>query len=226
MDNRVFYGDAYGSAPNPPSPGSTGFINNGESQQGIPATKIGAWWLHATPEEVRNVIVPSGLTPDVADLTQLFQAIKRLTLVACLAKKTSAQTITNSLSTIITQSAAEYDDDGSIWSAGQPSRLTVPAGYNRAWVAGSVGWVASSAGQRTTTIRKNNTTFVGEPHMVVPANSIPGTPTSCGVCSGWIPVTGGDYFELIGTQNSGGNLDCAGDTTSQQQTWLYMGLKV
>lgn len=76
MDNRVFYGDAHASPPTPPSPGSTGYVNNGDPPGGIAATKIGAWWLHATPEEVRNVIVDAGLTPTVNDLTQLKQAVR------------------------------------------------------------------------------------------------------------------------------------------------------
>lgn len=55
---------------------SQGYPTGGNPQLGIPATKPGAAWYYMITEELRNLIVNAGLTPDHTDLTQLVQAFQ------------------------------------------------------------------------------------------------------------------------------------------------------
>ena len=55
---------------------SQGYPTGGNAQLGIPATKPGAAWYYMITEELRNLIVNAGLTPDHTDLTQLVQAFQ------------------------------------------------------------------------------------------------------------------------------------------------------
>lgn len=55
-----------------------GLFTDGDPQQGIPATTVTAAHMNAIQEELINLIVEAGLTPDGEDLTQLAQAIAAL----------------------------------------------------------------------------------------------------------------------------------------------------
>lgn len=223
MNLQEFLSGASATPPSAPATPSVGWPV--EASPPTPATIPGVFWAYQIIKEFHAVVEGGGLTVDSSDLTQLLKAIQRLTSIACLAKKTSAQTISNSLSTIITLSAAEYDEDGSIWSAGNPSRLTVPTGYTKARLAASIGWAINSTGQRVTAITKNGSSYVGIPHLTTPANTIAGQATYVPICSPWLDVSGGDYFEMTGVQTSGGNLDCATNTDQQEKTWFFMEVK-
>jgi hypothetical protein len=73
MELRNWLANA-GAAP-PPLPGAPSV---GYPQEGATRTTPGAYWYYQTAEELRNVLLRAGLTPDPATLTQLSQAIRRI----------------------------------------------------------------------------------------------------------------------------------------------------
>lgn len=71
----------YGAVETPPQPlenPSFGFPTEGNEAIGLAATAPGTYWHYSISEEMRNVIVAAGLTPDYEDLTQFSQAIQSL----------------------------------------------------------------------------------------------------------------------------------------------------
>lgn len=84
---------------------------------------------------------------------------------------------------------ADFDTDG-LWSATQPSKLTVPAGYSYARV--EAGWLTTANASGTTfpSILMNGVTNVGAQGTTA-SGTREGT-----ITSGAIPVSPGDTFEL------------------------------
>lgn len=76
--DRIYESNAAASPPSPPGSPSSGYPAAGDPANGIPATRPGAYWYHQISEEIMNVIVAAGLTPDHTDLTQLREAVKVL----------------------------------------------------------------------------------------------------------------------------------------------------
>jgi hypothetical protein len=73
--DRVYKSGAIGTPPVHTENTSSGFPTSSNPGAGVPATKVGPYWVHMITEELRNVIVAAGLTPDKATLTQLQAAI-------------------------------------------------------------------------------------------------------------------------------------------------------
>lgn len=78
MDPRKYKSGAVETPPEPLESPSEGYPSPGNPASGIPATVPGAYHMYAITEEMRNVIVQAGLTPDYEDLTQFSQAIQTL----------------------------------------------------------------------------------------------------------------------------------------------------
>lgn len=76
--DREFASGASGSPPTHPASPSLGYPTSGNPGSGTPATKPGPWWYHMINEEIRNVLVAAGITPDGANTTQLVAAIQAL----------------------------------------------------------------------------------------------------------------------------------------------------
>ncbi len=75
MVYRIDSATAVASAPTPPDAGTEKFFTNGNPGGGVPATILDDWWFNMMQEEVRNVVVDAGITPDKDDNTQLLAAI-------------------------------------------------------------------------------------------------------------------------------------------------------
>lgn len=73
--DRAFESAALVTPPTPPASPSLGYPTNGNPGTGTPATIPGDWWYHMLTEELRNVIVAAGLTPDRTAVNQLLQAL-------------------------------------------------------------------------------------------------------------------------------------------------------
>ncbi len=71
MDRHL---DASGAASAPSAPVNV-LGANVYPQGGVSPSSPGPWWHHMVTEELRNVVVAAGITPDRADLTQLTDAI-------------------------------------------------------------------------------------------------------------------------------------------------------
>ena len=73
--DRNRHATSYGSLPAPSSPGNPGYFHPGNPGLGIPATVLTADWANGITEEQVSIIEGAGLTLDVADNTQMMQAI-------------------------------------------------------------------------------------------------------------------------------------------------------
>lgn len=78
MEPRKYKSGAVETPPPPLASPSIGYPTPGNEAIGLDATAPGAYWHYAISEEMRNVIVQAGLTPDYEDLTQFSQAIQSL----------------------------------------------------------------------------------------------------------------------------------------------------
>lgn len=77
MDS-VFLSSVSGTPPAAPAVPLVGFPRAGNAMTGEKATRPGPYWYHMMTQEVRNVLLAAGLTPDAGDLTQLLQAMRLL----------------------------------------------------------------------------------------------------------------------------------------------------
>lgn len=93
MDPRKYQSGASASPPAPLASPSDGYPRSGDPGTGTPATVPGPYWHHAIAEEMLNVILGAGLTPDYEDLTQFSQALA--TLVAPKASQSEVNAETN-----------------------------------------------------------------------------------------------------------------------------------
>jgi len=133
-----------------------------------------------------------------------------------LVELTANETIANAINTQIPWDAV-VTDTSSIWSAGSPTRLTVPAGASRVKLSGSILFNFNATGVRTLQLLKNGAAVKGgiyanntNPDSIYAA-PLKGT-------SAILTVSPGDYFELDVYQNSGGNLDIIDNAN----TWFAM----
>ena len=78
MDSRYLSADASSSIPSPDDALAQGFPTEGNTDLGVLATRIGAWWFYQIGEEIRNCIIEAGITPDKTKVNQLAQAIRIL----------------------------------------------------------------------------------------------------------------------------------------------------
>lgn len=78
MDSRYLSADASSSIPSPDDALAQGFPTEGNTDLGVLATRIGAWWFYQVGEEIRNCIIAAGITPDKTKVNQLAQAIRIL----------------------------------------------------------------------------------------------------------------------------------------------------
>jgi hypothetical protein len=130
-----------------------------------------------------------------------------------LAVKTATQAIAGSTDTPISYDAVAYDTMG-FWSAGAPTRLTVPAGITRVIVSASTR-ITGGTGSYQTIIRRNG----------VEVNGIPSQSMSSGFSTAHInmstavlSVTAGDWFEVIGFTSAARTID------SGARTWMAIAV--
>ena len=76
MDSRYLSADASASIPSPDNALAQGFPTEGNTDLGVLATRIGAWWFYQVGEEIRNCIIAAGITPDKTKVNQLAQAVR------------------------------------------------------------------------------------------------------------------------------------------------------
>lgn len=73
--DRIHHPSAIATPPTVDAHATPGYPTEGDPIGGIEATIFTAWTGHALIEEIRNVIVAAGITPDKSDLTQLAAAL-------------------------------------------------------------------------------------------------------------------------------------------------------
>lgn len=128
--------------------------------------------------------------------------------------------MTTALDKVITLDVITKDTDG--FSLGGSNRITIPSnkGITLVEVTAVIGFSGNATGQRQIAINLNGGgVYAGKGAGFTTVTGFAGN-VSVSACTGPIAVTGGDYFELIGNQNSGGSLG----TLGSGRTW--MALKV
>lgn len=117
--------------------------------------------------------------------------------------------------TAIAWNSASYDT-GSFWSAGSPTRLTVPAGVTLVRLCGGAyGYFSTGSGLIGSGIIKNGASGAGLPHNLTEGhtNSVP---YILSVCSAPVVTTAGDYFEFTFGPNGAGTVTIPNDA----RTWF------
>lgn len=93
--DRSHASGATGSPPSYPGSPSIGYPTSGNPGTATPATKPGPWWYHMMTEEIRNVLVAAGITPDGSSTTQLAAAIQAIVTNGAIKTPVRAATTTN-----------------------------------------------------------------------------------------------------------------------------------
>lgn len=131
---------------------------------------------------------------------------------------TSSTTLTNSTIVPIEFDTEIYDTHGFHEGVTNPDRITIPTGVSTVRVTGCVAIASNSTGERLVRVHKNgNASVAGLGQLRVNANST--TITTLNVACAVMEVTSGDYFQIVGYQSSGSDLD-----TNVTFTWF--GLEV
>lgn len=134
----------------------------------------------------------------------------------CLVSKALNQTIATSTNTLLTWGVEAYDD-AAIFDIGQPTRLTVPAGFTRVQISFALLW--DGAFNWSLTPLKNGAAYIGAPNGVVARATLDTLNAGSGT-SAVLAVTPGDYFEIQVQQISGFNHDIV----ATGPTWFCMEL--
>src|SRR5215469_6352690 len=76
---RIDSGGTVPTLPTIPAAGTEAFYSGGNEATGTPATIVPAWWMNMVQEEIRNVVVAAGISPNKNDNSQLLAAITGIT---------------------------------------------------------------------------------------------------------------------------------------------------
>lgn len=118
----------------------------------------------------------------------------------------SVQTIADATPTAASWSTVQYDDL-SFWSAGNPTRITIPADVTRVRLSAGIRWTANGTGERKLKIR-SNPAGTYEADSIWASDDRPSDDTGdATIVTPPINVVEGMYFELIVEQDSTGALD-------------------
>jgi hypothetical protein len=134
------------------------------------------------------------------------------------AYRTGDLPIANGTETVIAWQAEDVDTDA-IWSAGAPTRMTVPPSVTKVRVTANVRWGSNGTGVRQVLLLRNGVSFRGGAMSLIGAAT--STDHAQNITSSVIAVTPGDYFEVAVFQTSGGALNIQG-LTRQNQNWCQM----
>ena len=117
--------------------------------------------------------------------------------------RATAQALTGGVNTAVSFSAATFDSHA-YWSAGAPTRLTVPAdGAGKYLIAGAIDFASSASSLRAIELRKNGTPIVsvvgqsvGSAHYGMEALDV-------------ASLAVGDYVDLLAYSNNSVDIDVA-----------------
>lgn len=107
--------------------------------------------------------------------------------------------------------SAVYDTDA-FWSAGQPTRLTVPTGVTKVRLTANIEWQTSPTSQLVE-IRKNGVSVVGGGSFIVRGDSGYSNQMR-NIASAVLPVAAGDWFDLAVY------IGASGELRSLERTWF------
>lgn len=123
--------------------------------------------------------------------------------VSALVRLLANQSITTSTQTAV-QWAQAVHDDKNFWSAGSPTRLTVPPRVNAVVLTAYNAWPDNGTGDRWIVIRQNGATDAAS--MILPFSPVSDNDRVYAQTP-LLRVSPGEYFEVLAWQASGGNLN-------------------
>lgn len=135
--DRPYESDTVAAAPTMPPNLPNGFPSDGDPNAGRLATGPGAYWFHAVNEEIRNVIEGAGLTPDNAELNQLYLAIKAMIK----AESQSIVNLSHPVGSLLLMTTSEDPSGllGGKWERYAQGRMLVSAQDSGTYAAGNTG---------------------------------------------------------------------------------------
>lgn len=108
-------------------------------------------------------------------------------------------------------------DTNSVFSAGAPTRFTIPAGFTRARITGSLNFEFGAAGLRRMDIKKNGGDYAGRAKSAISVDSA--VAANLNTVTPNITVVAADFFELFAFV-TGGTIDVKGGNA----TWIQVEL--
>jgi hypothetical protein len=105
-------------------------------------------------------------------------------------------------------------DSGALWDAGQPTRLTVPAGVTKVRLTGNIEWQTSPTSQLVE-IRINGGAVIGGGSFIARGDSGYSNQMR-NIASAVLPVVAGDWFELTVFVSASGEL------RGMERTWFAL----
>lgn len=141
-------------------------------------------------------------------------AVQYTSFKGALALSNATQAITTATNTtVIFQGSESYDTDAIHDPSTNNTRFTVPSGVTRVRMTCNVFWASNGTGLRQVKTWKNGVDFDGQGNNLMHAGG--STSHLQNVVSAVVTVSGGDYFECVVQQSSGGNLNI----TNATGTW-------
>lgn len=129
----------------------------------------------------------------------------------------TTQTFTTSVAAAFSLDSERFDSNTFHDTVTNNSRLTVPASSGGYYVCGGgIQWVANTTGQRVVVIRLNGTT-----NLVVERRNATTGSTAFATLTTLYQFAAADYIEMVGTQNSGGNLNSKNSGNSSPEFWMH-----
>jgi len=138
------------------------------------------------------------------------------TFVGAYATKTAAQTLTNNTDTILTWNAERFDTDGFHDNSTNNSRMTIPSGKGGKYLVLGSAYYVTGSGYRELLVLKNGNIVnyfygvINTDYENLTINTI-------------VECIAGDYLELRGFQNSGGNLNVNAGADGSFFSVTYLG---
>ena len=160
-------------------------------------------WRTPTPGVINDVLTLKG-TPAIPEWVAA--AGGGVAFGAALVTKTGNQAVVKNTWTAMIYNAEVYDTDAIHDNAVNPTRLTVPTGWNKVRLLAGIIWASNNTGQRIISIQKNGAWVTPRPSLRTPGL---GNASAC-IVSPPLDVVATDYFEFMVFQNTSGNLNALG----------------
>lgn len=152
--------------------------------------------------KLTNVATPT-VSTDVATKGYVDASIAPAPVSSRVYQNTS-QSIPNNADTALALDTVDTDPAG-FWSAGAPTRLTVPSGDGGGYsVFVQVGWTFSGSGASFIRVRKNGSVILAQSYQEILASN------GITILASLIELLAGDYIEILVNQNSGNPQATAG----------------
>jgi hypothetical protein len=133
------------------------------------------------------------------------------------------QSVANNAFASASWASATVDTNG-FWSAGAPTRLTVPTGVTKVRVSASIEWALNATGVRAMSLNmtpiSTGVTNTTAGSFGATAPGVASLVSAVAATSGIISVSAGDYFELRVGQTSGAALNMI----AGNRTWLEIAV--